>query len=871
MNVKVLRDALVSLLMVAVGSVCGAAGATPEQAARGVLQRLLENRADAFVLESIPKDHGLDVFEIESVDGKIVVRGSDGVAIASGANWYLRNSCHCQESFCGDQIKLPARLPVLKNKVRHTSPYKYRYCFNFCAFSYTLAWWDWDQWQRMIDWMALHGINMPLSVTGQEAVWQAVYRKFGLTDQQIGQFLVGPGYLPFGWMGCIDGWGGPLPQTWIDQHLQLQKKIVQRERELGMTPVLQGFTGHVPAALKQRFPDAKLQRLPSWCQFPGSWFVDPRDPLFQKVGKAFVDEQTRQFGTSHLYASDTFIEMSPPSDDPAFLAAMSKAVYGAMAAADPEAIWVMQGWLFFNNPRFWKPPQTKALFDAVPNDRMIALDLYCEVAPVWQKTEAFHGKPWVWCIIHNYGGKVGMYGGLPQITANLKTARTSPKRGELKGIGLIMEGFGYNPIVYDLLTDMTWRGEVPALKSWTDDFVVRRYGQRVPAAQQAWRLLGQTVYRLAGQSGSTVCARPSLHLRRTVPYDSVKLAEAWDQLLACADQLGDLDTYQYDVVHLTRQVLGDLAGHLHADVVDAYAARDPRALGQASRRFLDLMRDMDMLLGTRREFLLGKWLGDAKRWATTDQQRRLYEWNARNLITLWGPRDSGLHEYARRQWSGLMRGFYLKRWEKFVDRLNESVAKNKPFDASAFEQDIRRWEEQWTHATEVYPDQPQGDSVLTSQRMWRKYRDACRKVDAPDHASLSTGKPTRCSSYLANYLPSFANDGRTRDTNAFWATDTAIDKEPWWQVDLEKPMEVGRVVIVSYYGDERYYGFVIETSLDGEKWDVVADRRDNRKQSTRAGYACRFPPRRARLIRVKMTHNSANTGRHLVEVMVYAK
>ena len=42
-------------------------------------------------------------------------------------------------------------------------------------------------------------------------------------------------------------------------------------------------------------------------------------PTIREIGKAFVEEQTRQFGTDHLYASDTFIEMSPPSNDPAFL------------------------------------------------------------------------------------------------------------------------------------------------------------------------------------------------------------------------------------------------------------------------------------------------------------------------------------------------------------------------------------------------------------------------------------------------------------------------------------------------------------------------------------------------------------------------
>ncbi len=398
----------------------------PVPAARQLVQRVIPEVADRFVLEAIPSQDGHDVFELESADGKIVVRGSTGVAIASGLNWYLKYFCHCQMSFNGDQLNIPQPLPVVTQQVRRVSPYQYRYCFNFCAFSYTLAWWDWDQWQRMIDWMALHGINMPLSVTGQEGVWQNVYRKFGLTDQQLADFFVGPGYLPFGWMGCLDGWGGPLPQSWIDSHVELEKKIVARQRELGMTPVLQGFTGHVPAALSERFPNAQFKQLPSWCQFPGTKFVAPTDPLFRQIGKAFIEEQTRLYGTDHLYASDTFIEMSPPSNDPQFLTDMSRAVLGAMQVADPDAIWVMQGWLFFNNPKFWQPPQTKALFDAVPDERMIVLDLYCEAAPVWNKTEAFHGKPWIWCIIHSYGGRVGLYGGLPQILANLAQRAQAP-------------------------------------------------------------------------------------------------------------------------------------------------------------------------------------------------------------------------------------------------------------------------------------------------------------------------------------------------------------------------------------------------------------------------------------------------------------
>jgi len=114
-----------------------------------------------------------------------------------------------------------------------------------------------------------------------------------------------------------------------------------------------------------------------------------------------------------------------------------------------------------------------------------------------------------------------------------------------------------------------------------------------------------------------------------------------------------------------------------------------------------------------------------------------------------------------------------------------------------------------------------------------------------------------------------ANDGWSNWTDAFWATDVTKDPEPWWQVDLEQPASVGQVVVVCYYGDQRFYGFTVETSLDGTAWDMVADRRDNREPSTAEGYTCRFPPQRVRYIRIRQTHNSANTGRHLVEVLAF--
>jgi hypothetical protein len=157
-----------------------------------------------------------------------------------------------------------------------------------------------------------------------------------------------------------------------------------------------------------------------------------------------------------------------------------------------------------------------------------------------------------------------------------------------------------------------------------------------------------------------------------------------------------------------------------------------------------------------------------------------------------------------------------------------------------------------------------------------RYLETSEFVEAalskPNAVSLTTGKPATCSHSLASYPAKLANDGRSNVTGSFWATDVKQHPgEVWWQVDLQDPTTVGRVVVVGYYGDKRHYGFTVETSLDGNTWDLVSDQRDNQKPSTQAGHPCRFQPREIRYIRVTQPHNSANTGRHLVEVMAFSE
>jgi alpha-N-acetylglucosaminidase len=538
-----------------------------------------------------------------------------------------------------------------------------------------------------------------------------------MTDAEISAFLAGPPYLPFGWMGCLDGYGGPLPKNWISRRIDLEKKILARERELGMTPVLQGFTGHVPETLVKEYPGAKVHTI-DWTEFH-TFMLDPQDPLFQKLGTAFIEEQTRLFGTDHRYAADSFIEMTPPSGDLKYLARVGRAIYESMARADAQAVWLLQGWTFMNQGQFWSQDRIKAFLDAVPNDRLLVLDLFCDNHPVWNQTQGFYGKRWVWSFVYNFGDRtiLGSSGPLGRFN-DLADARKDPMGHNLQGVGLMMEGYGHNPLVLDLMFELAWRGDVE-LRSWVREFSRFRYGKENADAESAWEILRTALYDHGADGQTIVTAFPSVGQNYT-RYPAGELASTCRLLLRAAPELGTTETYRHDLANVARQALSNHGGDLYAKAMAAYQARDAAAFRQASAEFLQLIRDLDELLSTDDQFLLGNWLRDAKRWGATDKERAKLEWNARRILTRWAL-GTVLRDYAWKEWSGLLTGFYGRRWEIFFQRQQESLDVGKPFDQDRCLDQLRRFEDDWAKSAEDYPTKPKGDSIAIAQRLFEKY------------------------------------------------------------------------------------------------------------------------------------------------------
>ncbi len=710
---------------------------TDFQAVTGLIERVVPEIADHFELEYIPKEDGKDVFELAGdKNGKVILRGNDGVSIASALNYYLEHYCKLSITWNGDNLKIPKALPEVKKTVHKETPYTYRYDLNYVVFNYTMAWWDWDRWEKAIDWMALNGINMPLALTGEEAIWQEVYQKLGFTEDQLEDFFSGPAYFAWLWMGNLDGWGGPLPQHWIDTHKALQKKILHYERALGMKPILPAFTGHVPPSFKDKFPEADLKQTNWGWGFDDVYILDPSDPLFEKIGALFIKTQTEEYGTDHFYSADTFNENIPPSNDSSYLDSMSKRVYNSMAQADSKAIWVMQGWMFSYNKRFWQSTQIQALLNAIPDDRMLILDLWSETNPIWNKTEGYYGKPWVWNMLQNFGGNVSLFGRMRHVAYDPGIAKHDPDAGHMAGIGISPEGADQNPALFQLMMENVWRTEPIKLDEWLSHYAARRYGGEDERLNKAWMILKNTVYsggKTEGGPESIVTGRPTFAkntawTNTSLTYDPMELVKAWDLFIEAADDHDKSKGFQYDLVDLTRQVLANYASPLQQKLAQAYEERNQKVFDKYSQQFLMLISDMDELLATQKDFLLGPWLSDARKWGETEKESDLYEFNARDLITLWGGKDCPLHEYACRQWSGLLEDFYKPRWEKFFSQIDKALKQHTPFSIQEFDREIKDWEWDWVHQHKKYPVKASGNAIDESKKVYHKYREQIEKT-----------------------------------------------------------------------------------------------------------------------------------------------
>eukprot|EP01061_Rhynchopus_euleeides_P034257 TRINITY_DN57_c15_g3_i1.p1 TRINITY_DN57_c15_g3~~TRINITY_DN57_c15_g3_i1.p1 ORF type:complete len:761 (+),score=321.66 TRINITY_DN57_c15_g3_i1:91-2283(+) len=700
--------------------------------------RVLGARASDFKGEVVAGGSG-DTFTIvaqRDSQGRQVIRGNTVGSAASGLGHYLAEVAKVQiRTWSGSNTQLPTTLPAVPKDVTVKRSYTWGYYQNVCTVSYTMAWWGWERWEEELDWMALNGINMPLAFTGQEYVWQKTFEAYGLTYADLVPFFSGPAFFAWQRMGNLKGWGGPLPETFVEARKDLQVKILQRAEELGMTPVLPAFAGHIPEALTKKLPNITYTRSEDWGgfsdQYGSVFYLEATDPMFVQIGKTFVQKYRETYITKSVYFNgDQYNEMSPASGDLPYLAQAGKAMYDSLAAAEPKAVWVMQGWLFVNDPTFWTADRVKAYLDSVPDENMLILDLYSEDRPEFSNFDSYYGKPFIWNMLHNYGGNTGMYGEFDNINQGPQAAGLN--KTTIRGFGLTMEGTRQNYALYELMLQNIWRSEPHAdMTKWSHDYSVRRYGGSHAGTLRAWELLYSSVYsgtkgQQQGVTKNIIQLRPRQNLNYSgwmptyVFYDPLLVEQAASSMLSASDSFAHQETYINDLVDVTKQAIANAISLLNINHTAAYQAKNATAMQGFASRMMDMATDMDTLLGSSKFFLLGTWIKNARAWGGSPAEQAYYEWNARNQVTLWGPNGEVI-DYAAKEWSGLVSSYYVPRWQLYFKGMHAAVTAGKEFNQTAFNSECLALEQSWQHKTDAFPSEPQGDAVAIAKGIISKY------------------------------------------------------------------------------------------------------------------------------------------------------
>jgi alpha-N-acetylglucosaminidase len=690
----------------------------------GLLERIDSGASKKFIIQV--KKGQSDFFELDQKGDKVVIRGNNYVNIATGLNWYLKYYAGIHLSWNGMTAKLPESLPKVSTPVRKETNLALRYDFNYCTYSYTMAFWDWKRWEKEIDWMALHGINLPLAVVGQECVWKNMLEKLGYTKEEINKFIAGPAFLAWWAMNNLEGWGGPNPDSWYTQQEALQKKILKRMREYGIEPVFPGYSGMVPHDANKKL-GLNVTEPALWNGFTRPAFLLPTDSRFNEIASLYYKELEKLFGKANYYSMDPFHELEDAGS--VDFDAAGKAVLKAMKNVNPKATWVIQGWT--ENPR---PEMIKNL----NNGDILILDLFSECRPmwgipsIWKREKGYEQHDWLFCMIENFGGNVGLHGRMDQLLNNFYLTKNNPLAAHLKGIGLTMEGSENNPVMFELMCELPWHPEKFTKEEWLKDYLFARYGVRDEKITQAWSILADGIYNCPfgnnqqGPHESIFCGRPGLNNFQASSwskmqnyYDPTSTEAAARLMLEVADKYKGNNNFEYDLVDIVRQSLSDRGRIVYNQTIADFKSFDRKSFAAHSQEFLNILLAQDRLLGTRSEFRVGRWIEQARNLGTTPEEKDLYEWNARVQITTWGNRvcanDGGLRDYAHKEWNGLLKDFYYKRWAAYWQTLQD-VLDGKPM----VELDYYAMEEPWTLAHNPYASQPEGDCVSVAKEVFNE-------------------------------------------------------------------------------------------------------------------------------------------------------
>ncbi|MBR3803111.1 MAG: alpha-N-acetylglucosaminidase C-terminal domain-containing protein [Clostridia bacterium] len=643
---------------------------------KSLISRQSPEIIENFVLEIVDTEDGKNIFSYEPCDGKVLLKGTDTVCLAVAYYHFMRDCCGAY--FTADHSLAYGEFSVPAEKSEGEIKAKYRTCFEYTTFSCSACWWNWARWENEIDFMAMNGINMPLATVGTEAVWMKTMLELGMKEGLALASIAGPSFWSWQLSDCFDGY---LPQTKkesIDKRLELGRKITDRERELGMTPIFQGFTGYIFRTFIQGKIRARMHKSEEWCLFPSQYQLSARDTMFHKVGTLFYKNQELLLGESKFYLADPFLNHTPAKRKSSFLAGVGTAVYKLISARSDDSVWVIHS-------SCAKPE----LLLGIPKDRVLIIDNgeLCN-------DSKYDGYSFIVGTQCNGGDVTALHGDIAGVAANRSDKLNA------SGVGTFSDG-AFSNEAFRQYSYAAVSGDSDVDK-WLAKYTKNRYGTDSSAAFEAMMLLKKSCWhggQPAREHASAVCTRPSVSLRHTAIGDSgSEIGYNISDVFAAAQKLIEADgkTYEYelDLCDVLRQSLSDLANTVCKKALEGYKNKDVELFEQNTNLFLDIIEDMDRLLLTKKEFSLPYHLSIARELGSDDAEKQNFEINLLTQITIFGPiKDTVLYDCCWKEWGGMLSTFYALRWRALFEQLAMSFGKfhrisektkNQVFDRDAY-------------------------------------------------------------------------------------------------------------------------------------------------------------------------------------------
>lgn len=761
----------------------------------GIVERRLGAQYKSWFTFEVAKNtkNEYDYFEVSSKNQKVHIKGNDGVSLATGLNYYLKYVCNVNISQVGDQVQMTESIKLPTKSIYKETKAKVRYAYNYCTLSYSMPFYGEKEWRDELDWLALNGVNVVLDATAQEEVWRRFLGKVGYTHEDSKDFIAGPAYYAWAYMANLSGFGGPVHDSWFEERTELARKNHHIMRTLGMEPVLQGYSGMIPNDLAEHDANAAkdIIKQGTWCSFQRPDMLKTNSETYQKYAKLFYESQKEVYGDAKYFATDPFHEGGNTGGmSPRVIA--SEVVKTMMKYNGNEAIWIIQSWQ--GNP-------TSELLAGLEGhkDNALILDLYAEKTPHYNEygggaygyNAEFDNTPWVYCMLNNFGGRLGLHGHLDNIANNIPKVFNEQKF--IAGIGITPEASVNNPLLYDYFFETIWQTDatnmqVVNLDKWLENYATRRYGAESSSAQEAVKILKETVYKASlnmkgqGAPESIVNARPRFDINAAstwgnsiVDYDKAELERAAELLLKDYDKLNASEGYRYDLATVLQQVLSNSSQNQLKKMKAAFNSKDIDKFTEESNKFLSIIDKMEEVTSTSKYYMLGNWVNQAKRLAdhADDFAKDIYELNAKALVTTWGSinqaNGGGLSDYSNRQWSGLLNDFYKARWQIFINNkiaeLNNQGTKN----VNWFE-----WEWNWVRGNDTYSDTPVNRDLSKIGTEILSNFSVVTPASKPDNDILVDGITVTTGSFQPNNAtegnPNYVLDN---DLGTIWHTEWA--------------------------------------------------------------------------------------------------